>query len=140
MIAGRVTACLDVRHSRDTIRLEAIDALLKGAEEVAAKRGVQVTAQTHVEQPAVQMDRRLTDLLQSAARRTGYPSRAMYSGAGHDAMIVAPHIPSTMLFLRSPGGLSHHPDESVLPEDVDAALATAMEFLTLLRDDKDHHA
>jgi allantoate deiminase len=68
----------------------------------------------------------------------------MTSGAGHDAMILAPSIPSAMLFLRSPGGLSHHPDESVLPQDVEAALATAMEFLAQLRDDrtnpKDRHA
>ena len=46
----------------------------------------------------------------------------MTSGAGHDAMILAPHVPSAMLFLRSPGGISHHPDESVLPGDVDVAL------------------
>ena len=68
----------------------------------------------------------------------------MTSGAGHDAMILAPVIPSAMLFLRSPGGLSHHPDETVLPQDVEAALATAMEFLAQLRDDrtnlKDGHA
>jgi allantoate deiminase len=44
-------------------------------------------------------------------------------------MILAERLPIAMLFLRSPGGLSHHPDESVLPQDVEAALATAMEFL-----------
>jgi allantoate deiminase len=97
-----------------------------------------------MEQPAVHMDSRLTNLLHTAAKNAGYPSRTMYSGAGHDAMIIAPHIPSTMLFLRTPGGLSHHPDESVLPQDIEAALATAMEFLTLLREDrstlKDAHA
>lgn len=140
VIAGKVTASLDARHSRDSMRTNAIAALLKGAEHVATKRGVQVAAQTKAVQPAVHMSSRLTHLLHSAAKRTGYPSRTMYSGAGHDAMIVAPHVPSTMLFLRSPSGLSHHPDESVLPEDIDAALATAMEFLALLRDDKEHHA
>ena len=51
-------------------------------------------------------------------------------------MILAPVIPSAMLFLRSPAGLSHHPDENVLPQDVEAAIATAMEFLSLLRDHK----
>jgi allantoate deiminase len=56
----------------------------------------------------------------------------MMSGAGHDAMIVAPHIPSAMLFLRSPGGLSHHPDESVLAEDVDAALQAGLRFIASL--------
>jgi allantoate deiminase len=34
-----------------------------------------------------------------------------------------------MLFVRSPGGLSHHPDETVRSEDVEAALATVLEFL-----------
>jgi allantoate deiminase len=45
-------------------------------------------------------------------------------------MVIAPHIPSAMLFLRSPGGISHHPDETVLPEDVDAALETGIKCLT----------
>jgi allantoate deiminase len=34
-----------------------------------------------------------------------------------------------MLFLRSPGGISHHPDESVLIEDVASALNAGMHFL-----------
>ena len=34
-----------------------------------------------------------------------------------------------MLFLRSPGGISHHPDESVLVEDVQAALEAGLYFL-----------
>ncbi len=34
-------------------------------------------------------------------------------------MIMAAHVPAAMLFLRSPGGISHHPDESVLVADVE---------------------
>jgi allantoate deiminase len=34
-----------------------------------------------------------------------------------------------MLFLRSPGGVSHHPDERVRPEDVRAALDVMVRFL-----------
>jgi allantoate deiminase len=56
----------------------------------------------------------------------------MASGAGHDAMIVARRMPAAMLFLRSPGGISHHPDETVLAEDVDAALDVGREFLEWL--------
>jgi allantoate deiminase len=41
-------------------------------------------------------------------------------------------MPAAMLFLRSPGGISHHPDESVLAEDVEAALEVGMKFLQLL--------
>jgi allantoate deiminase len=56
----------------------------------------------------------------------------MYSGAGHDAMILAPNVPTTMLFLRSPGGLSHHPAETVLEEDVAATLNVVLAFLAEL--------
>jgi allantoate deiminase len=136
VIAGRVTASLDVRHVNDETRQTAVSSLIDIANSAAARRGVQVSAQTQLEQSAVPLSPLLTQLLQTAADRAGFPSRRMTSGAGHDAMIVAQRLPSAMLFLRSPGGLSHHPDESVLPQDVEAALATAMEFLTLLRDDR----
>jgi allantoate deiminase len=144
VIAGQVTASLDVRHASDAIRKAAAVIIVQQAEAAAAKRGVQVTAYAQLEQPAVPLNPHLTALLHKAAAQAGFPSRTMTSGAGHDAMILAPLIPSTMLFLRSPGGLSHHPDEAVLPQDVEAALATAMEFLAQLRDDrtysKDGHA
>ncbi|HEY6376789.1 MAG TPA: allantoate amidohydrolase [Edaphobacter sp.] len=132
VIAGTVTASLDIRHPNDHTRTAAIASLLETASTIAAKRGIKTDSHINLEQPAVPMDPHLTHLLQSAATRAARPSRTMTSGAGHDAMILAPHIPSTMLFLRSPGGISHHPDETVLPEDVEAALATAMEFLALL--------
>ena len=136
VIAGKVTASLDVRHANDQARQTAVSALINSANAAAAKRGVHVGAQTQLEQPAVPMNPDLTQLLHNAAEKAGFPSRRMTSGAGHDAMIVAQRLPCAMLFLRSPGGLSHHPDESVLPQDVEAALTTAMEFLTLLRDDR----
>jgi allantoate deiminase len=136
VIAGRVTASLGVRHADNTVREAAVVAMMQLAEAAATKRGVQVTAHTQLEQAAVPLSQQLTAMLHNAAAQAGFPSRRMISGAGHDAMILAPVIPSAMLFLRSPGGLSHHPDEAVLPQDVEVALATAMEFLVQLRDDK----
>jgi len=37
-----------------------------------------------------------------------------------------------MLFVRSPGGISHHPAESVRQEDVAASLEVARRFLEQL--------
>jgi allantoate deiminase len=144
VIAGRVTTSLDVRHANDTVRQAAVIAIIEHAEAAAAKRGVRVASDTQLEQPAVPLNPDLTTLLHRAATQAGFPTRRITSGAGHDAMVLAPVVPSTMLFLRSPGGLSHHPDEALLTQDVEAALATAMEFLAQLRDDrkdpKDGHA
>jgi allantoate deiminase len=79
------------------------------------------------------MNRELTVALQQAASRAGHETHAMFSGAGHDAMILAPHVPTTMLFVRSPGGLSHHPDETVRVDDIETALGTVIEFLRGLK-------
>ena len=44
-------------------------------------------------------------------------------------MVMAARVPAAMLFLRSPGGISHHPDEAVREEDVEAALHVGRQFL-----------
>ncbi len=129
IVPGEVHASLDVRHALDPVRHSACKSLLGKANDAGQKRGVVVTHEIRLDQPAVPMDANLRDHLAKAAEIAGYPIHHMDSGAGHDAMIVAPHLPSAMLFLRSPGGISHHPDENVLAEDVAAALTVGAHFL-----------
>jgi allantoate deiminase len=136
VIAGEVLATLDVRHANDEIRREAANALLTAATNSSEARGVQVSVLASSHEDAVLTDVALSKLLLEAAEAAGSPARIMPSGAGHDARIVAERVPISMLFLRSPGGLSHHPDESVLPEDVEAALATSLAFIELLKVDR----
>ena len=75
------------------------------------------------------MDPQLTELVERSVCSAGYPVHRMSSGAGHDAMIVAQRYPAAMLFLRSPGGISHHPEETVREDDVAAALAAGQRIL-----------
>jgi allantoate deiminase len=130
VIAGEVRASLDVRHADDAVRLSAVGRLIQAAREVAGRRELTVNCETRLDQPAVACS--LAPLLERAVEAAGYPLHRMVSGAGHDAMILAQKTPVAMLFLRSPGGLSHHPDESVHPGDVDAALKTGLKFLEAL--------
>lgn len=133
VVPDRVHASLDVRHPSDASRHAAVATLLTRAEAAGELRGVKVKAKTQMEQNAVPMDRALTVALAEAAARSGHGTKTMFSGAGHDAMVLAPHVPTTMLFLRSPGGLSHHPEEDVREQDVEAAIATVLEFVTHLK-------
>jgi allantoate deiminase len=129
VVPGMLRASLDVRHASDDRRHRAVRRLLDEADEIAARRGVTLKVEPGLDQPATPMDPGLTARLARAVEAAGHPLHSMTSGAGHDAMILAPVVPSAMLFLRSPGGLSHHPDESVLPEDVEAALEVGLRFL-----------
>jgi allantoate deiminase len=132
VIAGEAQASLDVRHSEDKVRQTAVKSLLGLGEEIAHRRKLDFICKPVSEQPAVQCDPRLTAILEKAVNLAGFPVHRMASGAGHDAMILAEKIPVTMLFLRSPGGISHHPDENVFVQDVDAALKSGLSFLDQL--------
>ena len=136
VVPGMAHVTLDVRHPKDEARHAAVAHLVTKAEAAGASRGVKVQATVLSEQKAVPMDHDLTVKLHKAAERSGYDAKSMFSGAGHDSMILAPHVPTTMLFVRSPGGLSHHPDETVREEDVEAALATVLNLLMHLHPHK----
>lgn len=129
VIAGSAELTLDVRHQEDSVRRSAVERLLTCAESVAGRRGLRVRSETSMDQAAVGMDAELKDALARAVVKSGHAVHRLVSGAGHDAMVMARRMPAAMLFLRSPGGISHHPDESVMEDDVAAALAAGLHFL-----------
>jgi allantoate deiminase len=135
VVPGIVQVSLDVRHASDAARLAAVENLLAKAGTIADRRGLALERRNQLDQPAVPMDERLTAWLADAIEAARFRRRQMPSGAGHDAMVMAARLPTAMLFVRSPGGISHHPAETVLEEDVEAALYVGREFLLRLAGD-----
>jgi len=129
VIPGRVRVSLDLRHARDAVRSKAAAELLALARAIAARRGLRCEVNLLMEQVAVPMDEEMTGILADCMQAAGYPPRRMPSGAGHDSMVMATRLSAAMLFVRSPGGLSHHPNETVREEDVAAALRVGDLFL-----------
>jgi allantoate deiminase len=129
VIPGLVRCSLDVRHADDVIRRAAVEDFLRTAEVIGNRREIEVEHVLEYELPAVGLDRALVTLADKAVSEAGVSPRHMTSGAGHDAMIIAGSIPSVMIFLRSPDGISHHPDEGVYAQDVAAALRAGIRFL-----------
>jgi len=132
VIAATARVTLDVRHKSDEIRDRAVETLVRMAEEIAARRGLTLQQKVLLSQRAVAMDPFLVDQIQEAIRSAGCQPHRMTSGAGHDAMILAEKVPAAMIFLRSPGGVSHDPSESVEVEDVAKALECGLHLLDQL--------
>jgi allantoate deiminase len=120
---------LDVRHSCDETRHSNVFEMLAAAQRICERRGLSLEIERRLDQAAVTLNAPLQEILSRSVQTSGYPVHRMTSGAGHDAMILAPYVPTAMLFLRSPGGISHHPDESVIAADVAAAIAVGSEFI-----------
>jgi allantoate deiminase len=129
VIAGETRLTLDVRHPDDDIRTHAVEDLIRDAKAIARGRGLSVSWQEHMNQPAVQMDRDLKTQIEGAIGKTGCKPHRMMSGAGHDAMILAEKVPAGIVFLRTPGGISHDPAESVLVDDVAKAIECGLHLL-----------
>lgn len=130
VIPGTAVCSLDVRHPSDDMRRSSMEELLKQAGDAAALHRVTLTTVSRGSQASVPMDPTLQEALTTAADT--FSPHTMPSGAGHDAMILARKVPAAMLFLRTPGGLSHHPNETVSLEDIDAAITTCVHFLHAL--------
>ena len=132
VIPGEVRLSLDVRHAGDDRRREACAALRKCGQLIASKRKMGFQWQPVNESPAVQCDRRLSDLLGQAVKKRQEHLLCLPSGAGHDAAALAAITPVAMLFVRCKDGLSHHPAEHASKEDVGVAISVLADFLKQL--------
>jgi allantoate deiminase len=132
VIAGECRAMLDVRHASDTTRTKNVNSFLHAAAEIAERRGISLKSSTKLLQTSTPMDSFLLHEIDAAVSQSGITPYRMVSGAGHDAMILAEKVPSAMVFLRSPGGISHNPKESVLVEDVAKAIECGLNLLDQL--------
>ena len=132
VIAGGCDVSLDVRHADDAVRAAVAARMLEQARQIALRRHVEVHWEVHLDQPSTAMSPHLIAMLEQAIARKGLPVHRMSSGAGHDAMVMTARMPAAMLFLRTPNGISHHPDETVREDDVAAALIVGRELLELV--------
>ncbi|CAN5861500.1 allantoate amidohydrolase [soil metagenome] len=115
-IPSAVTAWLDARGPvPDDVRAVVAD--------VGAAAGVAPTEESW--SPATRFDTALRDRLATLlAGPDGTPAPVLATGAGHDAGILsAAGIPTAMLFVRNPTGVSHSPAEHAEADDCLAGVA-----------------
>jgi allantoate deiminase len=135
VVPGTARLSIDIRHPCDDVRTAAVAEFCARAGSLTATRGVGFTVTREDHDAAVPADPASIERLARAVAATGHVPHRLASGAGHDAAVMAAVTPMAMLFLRSPGGVSHHPDESVRPADVGVALEVMVRYLDLLADD-----
>ncbi len=132
VIPGSARLSIDVRHQRDQSRAWAVEQILDRAKTIAERRSVEFVVTEEEHYAAVAADAMPTQWIAEALVAAGHQPHRLVSGAGHDAVVLAAIAPMAMLFLRSPGGVSHHPDERVYVEDVAVGLDVIVRFLDLL--------
>jgi N-carbamoyl-L-amino-acid hydrolase len=128
-IPSAVEAWLDTRAPDEATVTRLVEEISDAARRAAAAHGTDVDVARESWTPVVNFDEALRDRLRD--RLGGVP--ALPTGAGHDAGILAARVPSAMLFVRNPTGVSHSPAEHAEDDDCRAgidALATVLEELS----------
>jgi len=120
VIPGEVRFSVEFRHPEDLV-VDDLDATFaREAAAIAKAMGVTFQLHTVLRNPAQPFDAACLDLVRKGADRAGYSTRDIVSGAGHDAVYVARHIPTAMIFTPCKDGLSHNELESIEPHEAEA--------------------
>jgi hydantoinase/carbamoylase family amidase len=129
VIPGEARMTLDVRHTSNAVRREAIADLRAEAQRIAAGRELEVAWEARGDTAAVPTSTDLADRLADAVVAAGHPAERLPSGAGHDGVLMAEVTEIAMLFVRCERGVSHNPAEAVAEADVAVALDVLERFL-----------
>ncbi|MGX1270426.1 N-carbamoyl-L-amino-acid hydrolase [Streptomyces phaeoluteigriseus] len=137
-IPSLVRGWLDSRAADQQSLDQVVHGVESAAREYATAHGVDLDVVRESFTPVVEFDHALRDELarllgKDAGREdTGLQVPVLGTGAGHDAGILSGSIPTAMLFVRNPTGVSHSPAEYAAEDDCVAgvlALADVLEGL-----------
>jgi N-carbamoyl-L-amino-acid hydrolase len=127
VVPGEVRFSVEFRHP-DSAEVDVLDAEFRpAAQAIAEKCGVALELTTLFRVPAQPFDPSCVDLVRQGAAKLGYSTREIVSGAGHDAVYVARHVPTAMIFTPCKDGLSHNEAESIEPEEAEAGCQVLFE-------------
>jgi beta-ureidopropionase / N-carbamoyl-L-amino-acid hydrolase len=108
----------DVRHNSADAAIAMEASLRQALSEIAARRGVRIGVDPYATFGPIVFDTKLGALLWAKAAARQLSTRDMIAAAGHDSVLMAPLVPSAMLFVPSVAGITHNPKEYSTKEQI----------------------
>ncbi len=127
VVPGEVRFSVEFRHPDGDVVATTAAAFAPAAAALAEACGTRLELTELFRIAAQPFDAGCVDLVRQAAGRLGLPAREIVSGAGHDAVYVARHVPTAMIFTPCKDGLSHNEAESIEPGEAAAGCQVLFE-------------
>ena len=139
VVPGNVTLGMEVRDL-DARKIENLyDQLRAAADAIGRLNGTSFHFEEHAGSEPALTDPKLRTLIETSAKRLGFSTRLMPSGAGHDAQEMSKLGPIGMIFIPSVGGISHSPNEFSKPGDIENGANVLLETVLGLDRARDAH-
>ncbi|MEO6795420.1 MAG: Zn-dependent hydrolase [Candidatus Dormibacter sp.] len=111
VIPGRADFTVEVRHLDQDVVRQIVRRFDERLAEICGEEACRVETRSLSDVAGAAMDPGIMAALDRVCEDLGRPHRRLWSGAGHDAQILAQHVPTGMLFVPSRKGISHAPGE-----------------------------
>jgi hydantoinase/carbamoylase family amidase len=129
VIPGEVSCTLDLRSPDQQVLSSCYSHLEQLGSAICHQRKIDFIWEPIQESNPVSCNTVMNHLLKQSVQQAGYQVVNLVSGAGHDAVAIAPVSPVAMLFVRCFKGISHNPLEDVELKDMAAAMEVSASFL-----------
>lgn len=116
-IPAEINWTIDLRHPNDALLAEMETEVRKTLQLIASEKSLEISISQHWLSPATYFDEACVETVQTAVDKLGYSNQQIVSGAGHDAINLATHCPTTMIFIPCINGLSHNEAEDIYLQD-----------------------
>jgi beta-ureidopropionase / N-carbamoyl-L-amino-acid hydrolase len=110
-VPSAVRAWLDTRAPDEATVMETVTAVRSASEGYAQEHGVTLSVRRESYTPLVRFDQALRDRMADVLAAAGIEAPVLPTAAGHDAGVLAERVPTAMVFVRNPTGVSHSPAE-----------------------------
>ena len=133
VIPQQTDITIELRSPNDASRVKAREEMLADIDSLMNQYNLAYRHEQTYEQSAVTCADSLSSVLSNAVSLSGITPKHLYSGAGHDGLAVSKLTDIAMLFMRCTDGISHHPDEAILQQDLVAAVEVLNHFCLLMK-------
>ncbi len=125
-VPSRVEFTIDVRHPDGKTFDDLHDQVMAAVEQFDRESKLDTEIKRIFASPPIEFDRGCIDVVRKSAKKCGYSTNEMFSGAGHDSVYVSKVAPTSMIFIPCDGGVSHNETENTSSEFCEAGANTLL--------------
>ncbi|MGF1726880.1 allantoate deiminase [Photobacterium nomapromontoriensis] len=132
VVPGEILFTMDCRHTDKNTLVNISNGIVADIQRICAEMEIECEVDLWMDEDPIPMDPKLVDLIDTTLASKGVNYMRMHSGAGHDAQVFAPRVPTGMLFIPSIAGISHNPAERTELDDLAAGVEALIDVLYAL--------
>ena len=129
VVPGFTHFTLDCRHTDAAALTRFTGEIEADIRRICDEMGIEVEIDRWMDEQPIPMDKQLVACLSHLCEKHKVNYRLIHSGAGHDAQIFAPRVPTVMLFVPSIDGISHNPAEKTPLDDLNEGVKVLAHLL-----------